>query len=50
MGGWWEAVVLYTKADDQLILRWRDFPNKPEIARAREDLELMPLGSSEGLG
>ena len=50
MEGWWEAVVLYTKADDRFVLRWRDFPDEPEIARARKDLALMPPGSREGLG
>jgi hypothetical protein len=50
MEGWWEAVVLYTKADDHFVLRWRDFPDEPEIARARKDLGLLPPGSREGLG
>lgn len=50
MEGWWEAVVLYTKADDRFVLRWRDFPDEPEIARARKDLALMPPGSREGIG
>ena len=50
MEGWWEAVVLYTKADDRFVLRWRDFPDEPEIARARKDLGLMPPDSREGLG
>lgn len=50
MEGWWEAVVVATKADDRFVLRWRDFPDEPEIARARGDLGLMPPGSREGLG
>lgn len=50
MEGWWEAVVVATKADDRFVLRWRDFPDEPEIARARSDLGLMPPGSREGLG
>lgn len=50
MEGWWEAVVVATKADDRFVLRWRDFPDEPEISRARADLGLMPPGSREGLG
>lgn len=50
MEGWWEAVVLYTKANDSFVLRWRDFPDDGEITRARKDLALMPPGSPEGLG
>lgn len=50
MEGWWEAVVLYTKADDRFVLRWRDFPDEPEISRARKNLGLLPPGSREGLG
>lgn len=50
MEGWWEAVVLYTKANDSFVLRWRDFPDDGEITRARKDLALMPPGSREGLG
>ncbi|ARO57150.1 hypothetical protein B2G69_25300 [Methylorubrum zatmanii] len=50
MEGWWEAVVVATKADDRFVLRWRDFPDEPETARARKDLALMPPGSREGLG
>lgn len=49
MEGWWEAVVLYTKANDSFVLRWRDWPDEPEIARARKDLGLMPPGSREGM-
>ncbi|MBB2963517.1 hypothetical protein [Methylobacterium sp. R2-1] len=50
MEGWWEAVVLYTKANDSFVLRWRDFPDDGEFTRARRDLALMPPGSREGLG
>lgn len=50
MEGWWEAVVLYTKANDSFVLRWRDFPDDNEITRARKDLALMPPDSREGLG
>ncbi|MBB2962535.1 hypothetical protein [Methylobacterium sp. R2-1] len=50
MEGWWEAVVLYTKANDAFVLRWRDFPDDGEFTRARKDLALMPPGSREGLG
>ncbi|KQO91285.1 hypothetical protein ASF33_17840 [Methylobacterium sp. Leaf92] len=50
MEGWWEAVVLYTKANDAFVLRWRDFPDDGEVVRARKDLGLMPPNSREGLG
>ncbi|CAO4194103.1 hypothetical protein [Methylorubrum extorquens] len=50
MEGWWEAVVLYTKANDTFVLRWRDFPDDGEVTRARKDLALMPPDSLEGLG
>ncbi|MCJ2086450.1 hypothetical protein MKK88_10660 [Methylobacterium sp. E-005] len=49
MEGWWEAVVLYTKADSELILQWRDYPHEGEFTRARKDLGLLPLDSREGL-
>ncbi|KQQ01895.1 hypothetical protein ASF59_02785 [Methylobacterium sp. Leaf121] len=50
MEGWWEAVVLFTKANDTFVLRWRDFPDDGEITRARKDLALLPPDSREGLG
>ena len=50
MEGWYEAVVLFTKADDRFVLRWRDYLDEPEISRARKDLGLMLPGSREGLG
>ncbi|WIU42130.1 hypothetical protein KQ926_04010 [Methylorubrum extorquens] len=49
MEGWWEAVVLYTKADDHFVLRWRDFADDGEFNRARKDLGLLPPDSREGL-
>lgn len=48
--GWWEAVVVFTKADDRFVLQWRDFPDDGEITRARKDLGLLPPDSREGLG
>ncbi|WP_238509355.1 hypothetical protein [Methylorubrum extorquens] len=50
MEGRWEAVVLYTKANDSFVLRWHDFPDDGEITRARKDLGLIPPNSREGLG
>ncbi|CAO4178313.1 hypothetical protein CLBKND_03186 [Methylorubrum aminovorans] len=50
MEGWWEAVVLYTKADNHFVLRWRDFADEGEFNRARKDLGLLPPDSLEGLG
>ncbi|CAO4194022.1 hypothetical protein [Methylorubrum extorquens] len=49
MEGWWEAVVLYTKADDHFVLRWRDFADDGEFNRARKDLGLLPPDSREGI-
>lgn len=49
MEGWFEAVVMYTKADDAFELRWRDWPDEPLITRQRKDLGLLPPGSQEGM-
>ena len=39
--GWFEAVVVYTKADDHFELRWRDFPLDANITRHRQELALL---------
>lgn len=50
MEGWYEAVVLYTRSDKTgFTLRWRDWPDEPEIVRARKDLGLLPVNSREGM-
>ena len=49
MLGWYEAIVVYTKGSDGFVLRWRDWPMEPEIVRARNDLGLLPLNSTEGM-
>jgi len=43
--GWFEAVVVYTKADNNLELRWRDFPLDANITRHRRELALMYPGT-----
>lgn len=49
--GWFEAVVVYTKADDHFELRWRDFPLDANIVRHRHQLALLHPGSvSKGEG
>lgn len=49
--GWFEAVVVYTKADDHFELRWRDFPVDANIVRHRHQLVLLHPGSvSKGEG
>jgi hypothetical protein len=40
--GWWEAVVTEVKADDLLVLRWRDFPEDESlIVRKRQHVALL---------
>jgi hypothetical protein len=40
--GWWEAVVTEVKADDLLVLRWRDFPEDESlIVRNRKQVALL---------
>ena len=34
MGGWWEAIVL-ARDGDMLTLKWRDYPDQPNVAAAR---------------
>ena len=44
--GWFEAVVVYTKADNCFELRWRDFPLDAHIARHRNELALLHPGTA----
>ena len=37
---WWEAIPI-AKSDQMFLLRWRDFPQVPNISRARWDLGLL---------
>jgi hypothetical protein len=37
--GWFEAVVVYTKADDHFELRWRDFPLDANITSSSRSCE-----------
>src|SRR5215207_319475 len=39
--GWWEAVVLAIE-NDQLLLRWRDYPRQPCVRRGRSEVALLP--------
>src|SRR5829696_532569 len=39
--GWWEAVVLAIE-NDQLLLRWRDYPRQPCVRRGRFEVALLP--------
>jgi hypothetical protein len=38
--GWWEAIVI-DRADDMLVLRYRDFPRLPKFARHRSAVALV---------
>ena len=38
--GWWEAVVLAIE-NDQLVLRWRDYPRQPCVRRGRREVALL---------
>ena len=49
MEGWFEAVILATKSPNSFVLRWRDWPEEPEIVRAGIDLGLLPVNSREGI-
>lgn len=44
--GWFEAVVVYTKADDHFELRWRDFPLDAHFTRHRHQLALLHPGEA----
>jgi hypothetical protein len=39
--GWWEAIVVAVE-NDQLLLRWRDYPRQPCVRRGRLDVALLP--------
>ena len=39
--GWFESLVVATRADDRLLLRWRDWPQLPEFTRRRDELALL---------
>ena len=44
--GWFEAVVVYTKADNFFELRWRDFPLDSNVVRHRNELALLHPGTA----
>ncbi|MHC2017700.1 hypothetical protein [Methylobacterium sp. CM6247] len=46
--GWFEAIIMYTKADDAFELQWRDWPDNPLITRHRSELGLLPPGAVQG--
>ncbi|MHC1999208.1 hypothetical protein ACYQR9_02040 [Methylobacterium sp. CM6241] len=46
--GWFEAIIMYTKADDAFELQWRDWPDDPLITRHRSELGLLPPGAVQG--
>ncbi|MHC2018947.1 hypothetical protein [Methylobacterium sp. CM6247] len=46
--GWFEAIIMYTKADDAFELQWRDWPDNPLITRHRSELGLLPPGAVHG--
>jgi hypothetical protein len=39
--GWWEAIVVAVE-NDQLLLRWRDYPRQPCVRRSRFEVALLP--------
>jgi hypothetical protein len=39
--GWWEAIVVAVE-NDQLLLRWRDYPRQPCVRRGRFEVALLP--------
>jgi hypothetical protein len=39
--GWWEAIVVAVE-NDQLLLRWRDYPRQPCVRRGRLGVALLP--------
>src|SRR5215207_8075535 len=39
--GWWEAIVVAIE-NDQLLLRWRDYPRQPCVRRGRFEVALLP--------
>ena len=41
MEGWFESLVVATRADERFLLRWRDWPEEPEFTRRRDELALL---------
>ena len=41
MEGWFESLVVATRADECFLLRWRDWPQEPEFTRRRDELALL---------
>src|SRR5215211_9456245 len=39
--GWWEAIGVAIE-NDQLLLRWRDYPREPCVRRSRLEVSLLP--------
>ncbi len=39
--GWFESLVVATRADYRFLLRWRDWPELPEFTRRRDELALL---------
>ena len=39
--GWWEAIVVAVE-NEQLLLRWRDYPRQPCVRRGRREVALLP--------
>jgi hypothetical protein len=48
--GWFEAIVVKTKGDAQLVLKWRDWEDEPEFARLRTEVAFLPLGFDDSKG
>ncbi|TXN27790.1 hypothetical protein FV220_10135 [Methylobacterium sp. WL19] len=42
---WFEAIIMYTTADDAFELQWRDWPDDGLITRHRSELGLLPPGA-----
>lgn len=43
--GWFESIVVEAKADDLMVLRWRDFADEALFLRRRDQLALLPAGT-----
>jgi hypothetical protein len=41
--GWWEAIVIKRK-DDNVTIRWRDYPKQPKVQRHRSQIAFLPAG------
>lgn len=47
---WFEAAVVETKGVDEVVLRWRDWPEMPNFVRRRQHLALMhPAYAADGV-